>query len=70
MEEHKEDLNSIECLLTDFLEVYLSHQKITLKYMTSNGLWLGMTYKEDLESAKTKIKELKENGEYPTSLWK
>lgn len=70
MEEHKEDLNSIECLLTDFLEVYLSHQKITLKYMTSNGLWLGMTYKEDLESAKTKIKELKEKGEYPTSLWK
>lgn len=66
---NKENLEDCECLLSDFLEDYLKNKKITLKYITSNGLWLGMTYKEDLEEVKEKIIELKENGEYPESLW-
>lgn len=66
---NKENLEDCECLLSDFLEAYLKNKKITLKYITSNGLWLGMTYKEDLEEVKEKIIELKENGEYPESLW-
>lgn len=69
MLKNKENLESCECLLSDFLEDYLKNQKITLKYVTSSGLWLGMTYKEDLEEVKEKLIELKQNGEYPESLW-
>ena len=43
---------------------------MTLKYQTSSADWLGITYKEDLESVVKKLEEKKENGEYPQHLWK
>lgn len=66
---NSDSLDTAESLLSEFLEIYLKEKKINLKYCTSNGLWLGMTYKEDLEEVKEKIKQLKELGEYPISLW-
>ncbi len=69
MKENQDDLEKCECLISEFLEEYLSQKKITLKYRTSNSEWLGMTYKEDLLEVKNKIKELKEKGEYPNNLW-
>ncbi|MCI8467844.1 MAG: nucleotidyltransferase [Bacilli bacterium] len=69
LKENADNLETSECLISEFLEKYLEEKKISLKYRTSDGLWLGMTYKEDLEEVKDKIKHLKEKGEYPTHLW-
>ena len=69
MKKNLDDLEKAECLLTDFLEEYLNQEKITLKYATSNGEWLGMTYKEDLVEVQQKLNELKNKGEYNTHLW-
>lgn len=69
MKEHQAHLEDVEALLPVFLEEYLEKQKIHLTYQTSKGTWLGMTYKEDLEEVKKKIRELKMNGEYPEHLW-
>lgn len=69
MIENKDNLDEVECLLPDFIQKEMDEKKLTLKYRVSNGVWLGMTYKEDLEIVKEKIKELKENGEYPVNLW-
>lgn len=69
LKQNAHNLETSECLISEFLEKYLEENKITLKYRTSNGLWLGMTYKEDLEEVKEKLKYLKEKGEYPTHLW-
>lgn len=62
-------LETAECLISEFLEEYLKEKKLNLKYRTSDGLWLGMTYKEDLEEVKAKLINLKEKGEYPKHLW-
>lgn len=62
-------LETAECLISEFLEEYLKEKKLNLKYRTSDGLWLGMTYKEDLEEVKSKLINLKEKGEYPKHLW-
>ena len=69
MKENQENLEKCEALLPDFLEKYLAAGKLTLTYRVSKGTWLGMTYKEDLEEVKAKIKELKEKQEYPPILW-
>lgn len=69
LNQNKENLESIECFLPEFLKQALKEKKITLKYQISTAKWLGMTYKEDLDIVKQKLKELKEKGEYPTHLW-
>ena len=69
MAKNQNDLANVEALLPVFLEEYLESGKITLKYVLSDGVWLGMTYKEDLEEVKEKIAELKEKKEYPRQLW-
>ena len=69
MAKNQNNLANVEALLPVFLEEYLESGKITLKYVLSDGVWLGMTYKEDLEEVKEKIAELKEKKEYPRQLW-
>lgn len=69
MKKNQNDLEKCECLISEFLEEYLKQNKIVLKNRISNGVWLGMTYKEDLDEVKDKIKLLKEKGEYPNHLW-
>lgn len=69
IKQNQNDLEKCECLISEFLEEALKNKKITMKYCTSKGEWLGMTYKEDLKEVKEKIEELKEKGEYPKNLW-
>ena len=52
LKQNLDHLETLECLISEFLEDYLKEGKLNLKYRTSDGLWLGMTYKEDLESVK------------------
>lgn len=69
MKLNQDNLEKCECLISDFLQESLNEKKLTLKYRTSSGEWLGMTYQEDLETVKEKLEELKAKGEYKTHLW-
>jgi choline kinase len=41
----------------------------TVKVLSSNASWFGVTYKEDKPVVQQKIKELIDSGEYPEKLW-
>ena len=51
------------------LEEKIKKGQITLINVKSDGLWFGITYKEDLEVVKKEINMLIEKGEYPRNLW-
>jgi len=58
-----------ELVLADIIEEKLKSGEITLRNVTSSGMWIGMTYREDLDSVKINIDELVKKGEYPNNLW-
>lgn len=58
-----------EFLIPELLKKCLDEKLITLKSRVSNGNWIGMTYKEDLDTVKKHINSLIERGEYPNKLW-
>lgn len=64
------DFEKSEALLPECILENLNNGNMILKYQTSSADWLGITYKEDLESVVKKIEEKKANGEYPQHLWK
>jgi len=47
----------------------IKNKEATIKMLTSNDQWFGVTYKEDKEVTITKVKELVDNGFYPSNLW-
>ena len=59
-----------EALLPECLKDNIESGKIKIESLNSNAKWLGMTYREDLEMVSSKLKEMRENGEYPINLWK
>lgn len=59
-----------EFLLPEVLKKSLDEKKITLKSKVSPSKWIGMTYKEDLETVKNHINSLIERGDYPSELWR
>lgn len=69
-EDNKVDFEKDEALLPECILKNLEINEIKLKYQTSKADWLGITYREDLESVVDKLKEKRENGEYPQHLWK
>ncbi len=64
-----EDILKNEALLPNVVKKHLNNNDIKLMDVVTNALWLGMTYKEDLEEVKSKINELIARGEYPNKLW-
>lgn len=64
-----EKILSGEALLPELVKDKLLDGTITLKNIVSNGKWLGITYKEDLEELVSSIKNLIDKGEYPSKLW-
>lgn len=47
----------------------LIQKEIKVKAETSEGIWLGMTYKEDVVDIKKSIEKLILEGKYPNKLW-
>lgn len=58
-----------EVLLPSCLKENIENGKIIILNQPSQSIWLGMTYKEDLESVKTNIQNLKNDGVYEQHLW-
>ena len=64
-----EDILKGEALLPELVKDKILAHEITLKNVVSNGMWMGMTYREELEGIKNNILKLIEDGEYPNKLW-
>jgi len=68
-EENKEDLTSCEFLLPDVVDAMIKENIAKVKMIPTTGKWHGITYREDLDELKEKIRELILAGEYPNKLW-
>lgn len=58
-----------EAFLPEVVKVKLLTGEVRLKNIVSTSKWLGITYREDLETLKNSINSLIEQGEYPNNLW-
>lgn len=66
---NKEDLTTCEYLLPSVLDEMLNKNIIKTKLVETPSVWMGMTYKEDVENLKAFIKNKIEEGVYPESLY-
>ena len=68
----KQDTETIlknEVLLPECLKENIESGKITVLNQPSDSVWLGMTYRSDLESVMNSIDILRKKGEYTIPLW-
>jgi UTP-glucose-1-phosphate uridylyltransferase len=47
----------------------IENKEASIKMLTSNDQWFGVTYQEDKDVTITKVKELVDKGIYPNNLW-
>lgn len=66
---HSKDFLNKEFILSEVLKTGLLDNAFKIKSVLSNGVWIGMTYREDLESVKMDIEKLIRKKEYPRKLW-
>lgn len=64
-----EDLKA-EYLLPTIIGDLLMEGKVSVKVLKSEDQWFGVTYKEDREAVMNAVRNLVENGVYPSSLYK
>ena len=58
-----------EFYLPTFVGSRLAEKKVSVRVLPCMETWHGVTYKEDLDSVKAAIGQLKREGKYPTRLW-
>lgn len=65
-----EDLNTVEFIITDFLDRMIHKEGFRIKVLSTTATWHGMTYKEDKDELVKEINHLIDEGQYPSNLWK
>ncbi|UCE93003.1 MAG: nucleotide-diphospho-sugar transferase [Flavobacteriaceae bacterium] len=68
LEENQDNLKS-EYFIPLIVNGYLENGTGSVKVLTSDAKWFGVTYKEDKESVQKEIQALKEKNVYPRHLW-
>ena len=68
-ENNKDNLLNYEMLLPDIMDEEISDGK-EIKVVNTKSVWMGITYKEDLQNLKDFINEKIKNNVYPEKLWK
>lgn len=58
-----------EFYLPSVVSSLIEEGKAVVKVLPTKDKWFGITYKEDKESVKESVKQLKEQGLYPQKLW-
>jgi choline kinase len=58
-----------EFLLPNVIDKLIKTGEVEIPVLPTSAQWFGMTYKEDLEIVRGKLRELVQNGEYPTPVW-
>jgi len=68
LKDNKDELQG-EFLLPIIFSDLIDQKEIRMKVLETPSTWFGVTYPEDAEVVRTKLKELVEKGEYPENLW-
>jgi dTDP-glucose pyrophosphorylase len=68
LKELENDLED-EYIMAVGLNTMIAKGKIKMKILTTPSEWFGVTYPEDAQIVRKKLKELVEKGEYPKNLW-
>lgn len=68
LEANKTNLKA-EFYIPTIVKEILKSEKASVEVLKSDAKWFGVTYKEDKAIVEKAIKELKEQGVYPTKLW-
>ena len=68
-QQEEETILKNEVLLPECLKENIESGKITILNQPSDSVWLGMTYRSDLEFVMRSILKLREEGEYSIPLW-
>ena len=69
LEENKANLISCEYFLPSVVSDLIERGIAKTKMLSTTSKWFGMTYKGDLQVVQEKIKYMKDEKEYPISLW-
>ena len=68
-DKNKENLEKAEFLIPQVVDELLNENKVTVKMLSTNAIWKGITYYEDKKELVNSINELIENKKYPEKLW-
>jgi dTDP-glucose pyrophosphorylase len=69
LEDNKENILKAEYYLPTVVDELIKEGKATVKVLTSNEQWYGVTYKEDKLHVHNAINKLIKSGFYPEKLW-
>ena len=69
LERNRENLATCEYVLPMMMDELITEGEADIKIIYNNEKWIGITYKEDSESARALFDEMLENGVYPKKLW-
>ncbi len=69
LEENKENLETVEYLMPEVLSHQIKSNKADVEVIETSSKWYGMTYKEDKEEVENAIKNMIDEGLYPSKLW-
>lgn len=67
--DNKEDLSTVEYVLPTMIDEMISKNLVDIKILPTHEKWIGITYREDLESAQKEFKDMLDKGFYPDGLW-
>jgi len=62
-----EDIKA-ECLLPVMVDTLMQQQKLTVRILSTDAVWFGMTYPADKPFVQQSLKALHDNGTYPETL--
>lgn len=68
-EENRDTLENCEFLIPDVLTDLIREGRITLKVLSTDAKWMGVTYKEDKDSVVSRLNHLIREGVYKVDLW-
>lgn len=69
LEENKDNIDKCEYLIPDIVFEQIKKGMVKVDVLKTTARWYGITYKEDKEQLVKSIKDLVQNGTYPSNLW-
>lgn len=69
LEKNKENLLTAEYVLPEMIGEILEKAQAEVTILPTRDKWIGITYKEDLESAQKEFETMLANKDYPADIW-
>lgn len=69
LEKNKDNIDKCEYLIPDVVFEQIKKGMVEVDVLKTTARWYGITYKEDKEQLVKSIKDLVQNGAYPSNLW-